>query len=235
MEYKKDFSIVIPFHNEEGSLKELLPSLLNMLRSINKSYEIIFIDDASTDNSSEIIKEYQNNNPEIILIQLEKQSGQTGCYKAAFEKASGEYIIRMDADLQDNPKDLPKFMEKIDAGSELIMGLRECRKHSRILRLASGLYDLFILALFNSPLHSNSGSYVGFKTTLVKNIPFRKNDHRYLPLIAIRRGAKNISEVFVSHSERKWGISKYNPYTKIILGIPEVFRFLFRYLSGVYD
>jgi len=230
-----DISIVIPFHNEEESLRVLIPSLMEMIRFFTKSFEVILVDDASTDSSVEIVKMYQEQYPIIKLIRLPKRGGQTGCYKEAFQQAKGLYIIRMDADLQDDPKDLPKFIEKINRGSELIMGLRECRKHSRILRLASGIYDLIILALFNSPLHSNSGSYVAFKTELMKNIPFRKNDHRYLPLIAIRREAKNITEVFVRHNKRKMGKSKYNPFEKLILGIPEVLLFLIRYIRGIYD
>jgi glycosyltransferase involved in cell wall biosynthesis len=230
-----NISIVIPFHNEEESLRVLIPSLMEIILLLAKSFEVILVDDASTDNSVEIVKMYQERYPIIKLIRLPERGGQSGCYKEAFQQVQGQYIIRMDADLQDDPKDLPKFIEKIDQGSELVMGLRECRKHSRILRLATGIYDLMILALFNSPIHSNSGSYVAFKTDLMKNIPFRKNDHRYLPLIAMRRGAKNITEVFVRHNERKMGKSKYNTSKKLILGIPETFLFLIRYIRGIYD
>jgi len=232
---KIDISIVIPFHNEEDSLKILVPELLKEIRNINKSFEIIFVDDVSTDKSLDVVKNNISNDNLIEIIQLKKRGGQTGCYKEAFKKSDGKYILRMDSDLQDDPRDLKKFVDKMDQGSGLIMGLRECRKHSRIIRFASGVYDLLILVLFNSPLHSNSGSYVAFKSELVKNIPFRKNDHRYLPLIAIKRGAKNISEVFVRHNQRKYGKSKYHPITKLIFGIPEVLRFLFRYIIGIYD
>jgi glycosyltransferase involved in cell wall biosynthesis len=232
---RKDIAIIIPFHNEEDSLRVLIPRLLETLNNSAKSFDVILVDDASTDGSADVVKSYQEKHTEISLMQLQKRGGQTGCYKLAFAKVKADYIIRMDADLQDAPEDLPKFFEKTDQGSELIMGLRECRKHSRILRLASGIYDLLILALFNSPLHSNSGSYVAFKADLVKNIPFRNNDHRYLPLIAMRRGANNISEVFVKHNERQWGKTKYHPVKKVILGVPEVFFFLFRYKLGIYD
>lgn len=230
-----DISIVIPFHNEEESLQMLIPTLIETIQSSSKSFEVILVDDESKDNSVKIIEEFQKQYPIIKLIKIPKRGGQSTCYKEAFQKAQGQYILRMDADLQDDPKDLPKFIEKTDQGSELVMGLRECRKHSRIIRLTSGVYDLLILALFNSPLHSNSGSYVAFKSDLVKNIPFRNNDHRYLPLIALRRGAKNISEVFVRHKERKYGESKYKPFKKVILGIPELFLFLVRYIFRVYD
>lgn len=235
METEIDISIVIPFRNEAESLKILLPNLKNCISKISKKCEVLLIDDQSSDDSVKIVEEQKKTFPELKLLRMLEHGGQTGCYKLAFEQAKGKYIIRMDADLQDDPNDLPKFVEKIDAGAELVIGLREARKHPRLIRLASGLYDLLIVLLFNFPLHSNTGSYVLFKADLVKNIPWKKNDHRYLPLIAIRRGAKNIGEVFVKHGIRKYGESKYKPFKKIIFGIPEVILFLIRYLRGYYD
>jgi glycosyltransferase involved in cell wall biosynthesis len=175
----------------------------------------------------------------ISLVKSQRRvparGGQTGCYALAFEKAKGDYILRMDADLQDDPLDLPAFAAKLERGADLVMGLRECRKHPRLLKVASLLYDMFILILFDTPLHSNSGSFVAFKADLVKNIPWRKNDHRYLPLIAIRRGAKNVREVLVRHNIRVSGVSKYSPLHKVIMGIPEALRFIVRLYRGVYD
>ncbi|BBO88332.1 glycosyltransferase [Desulfosarcina ovata] len=231
----KNISIVIPFHQEEASLKELIPRLMEVIRSLENSVEVILVDDASSDGGATVVESFRAYHPEIRLIRLKTRGGQTGCYRAAFEQAQGDYILRMDADLQDDPRDLPRFMEKIADGYELIMGLREARKHPRLLRAASMVYDLLVLLLFNSPLHSNSGSYVAFRADLVKNIPYRRNDHRYLSLIAMRRGAKRIGEVFVRHNERQWGVSKYRSIKKVILGIPEVIMFMGRYLLGVYD
>lgn len=230
-----DISLVIPFHNEEDSLKELIPLILTSISKIPKTVEVILINDVSNDRSPEVVRHFQKDNPNIFLLELEKRGGQTGAYQIAFERAQGDYIIRLDADLQDDPKDLYKFIEHIDRDADLVMGIRECRKHSRILRFASGFYDLMILLLFNSPLHSNSGSYIAFKTKFVRNIPWQKNDHRYIPLIVMKRGAIDIREVFVSHSERKYGDSKYQPLRKLVLGIPEVFRFLIRYINGYYN
>lgn len=232
---KPDISVVIPFHNEAESLEELIPAIISVTRSLSKLFEIILVDDVSTDGSLDVARRFCERYEEVRLIQLTTRGGQTGCFRRAFEEAMGEHVIRMDADLQDDPQDLAKFVEKIDQGAEVVMGLRECRKHSRMLRFASGIYDLMVLLLFDSPFHANSGSYVAFKTEFVRNIPFRTNDHRYLPLIAIRRGAKNLSEVIVRHHDRAYGRSKYRPLKKLLLGIPEVLRFLFRLQSGVYD
>ena len=101
--------------------------------------------------------------------------------------------------------------------------------------MASMIYDLLIITLFNSPLHSNSGSFVAFRAVLVKNIPWVKNDHRYIPLIAMHRGATNVREVIVRHSVRKFGQSKYDPIKKLVIGIPEVISFLIRLKRGYYN
>lgn len=228
-------SIVIPCHNEEASLPILCEKLEKILiENLKDNWEVILVDDASTDDTYKIMKQYENNKL-FRIIHFNRRNGQTGAFKVAFDAAKGEYIIRMDGDLQDDPKDIPKFLEKLKQGSDLVVGLRECRKHSKILRLASGIFDLAVIMLLNSPLHSSAGSFVAFKAEFVKDIPLRKNDHRYLPLIAMRRGAKNISEIFVTHGERIGDKSKYPMFKKIILGGPEVLFFLIRYKLGVYD
>ena len=228
-------SIVIPFHNERENLAILLPELKSETDKHRHDIEVILVDDCSTDGSGDFATSYTSDMPSWTVLRLPERSGQTGCYKAAFEQAKGSFILRMDADLQDDPKDLPAFIEKLECGAELVMGLRECRQHRRVLRIASLLYDLLIISLFDTPLHSNSGSYVAFRARLVKGLPWRKNDHRYLPLIAIHRDAQNVSEVIVRHRERQFGESKYNPLRKVVLGIPEVISFILRLKRGVYN
>ena len=229
------FTIIIPFNNEFRNLIELLPELEKSLKKINIKHEVIFINDGSTDNGLMFCKEFCSDKNNWQIISLDNQSGQARSFAIAFKLAKGEYIIRMDADLQDSPSDLPLFIKKIEDGSELVMGLRECRKHRRVLRFASMVYDMIILILYDTPLHSNSGSYIAFHAELVKNISLQKNDHRYLPLIAIRRGAENISEVIVTHRKRKYGHTKYPTFRKIAMGIPELIFFLIRLQAGYYD
>ncbi len=168
------------------------------------------------------------------LIRMHTNSGQTGCFKKAFSEASGEYIIRMDADLQDNPSDLYFFLEKINDNADMVMGIRENRKHSHILKFSTALYNLLIIMLYDSPLTMHSGSFIAFKSEFVKDIPFKNNDHRYLPLIAINRGANNIREIIVSHNERIYGSSNYSLLKKVLLGIPELIFFLVRLRFGFY-
>jgi len=227
-------TLVVPFYNEELSLAELLPNIRDNLEKSGIEYEVLLINDASTDNSRSVVEKFILKNNKFILINMNINSGQTGCFKKAFANARGKYIIRMDADLQDNPSDLCFFIEKIHNNADIVMGIRENRKHSHILKFATALYNLIIIILYDSPLTMHSGSFIAFKSEFVKNIPFKNNDHRYLPLIAINRGAVNIREIIVSHDERKYGGSNYSLLKKVVLGIPELIFFLARLKLGFY-
>ena len=229
-------TLVIPFYNEEPSLAELLPRVKDNLEQFDITYEVLLIDDASTDESAAVVKHFvsKNKDKKFKLISMDINSGQTGCFKKAFSEASGEYIIRMDADLQDNPSDLHLFIDKINEKADMVMGIRENRKHSHILKFATAIYNVIVIMLYDSPLTMHSGSFIAFKSEFVKDIPFKNNDHRYLPLIAINRGANNIREIIVSHNERIYGSSNYSLLKKVLLGIPELIFFLVRLKFGFY-
>ncbi len=235
MTKRPDVCIVIAFHNEAESLPQLLSELDTTLANLALHSEVLLVDDASTDDGAAIVEDFAASHTRFRLLRLPRRGGQTECYRLAFASTEAPYIIRMDADLQDLPADLPKFVAPMREGADLVMGLRECRQHARMLRLASSLYDLIIMLIFDSPLHSNSGSYVCFRTSLVRDIPFKKNDHRYVPLIVMARGGTRVREVLVRHRSRRYGQSKYRPFKKLVLGLPEVVRFLFRLKRGYYD
>ncbi|GEM_PF-646253 len=227
-------SIVIPVHNEAENVRQLAEELKAVLSTTTYESEVIFVDDVSIDNTAEVLNQLKDANSFVKVILLEERGGQTGCYQAAFQEARGKYIIRMDGDLQDDPKDLVNFFDLIGEEPDIIMGLRQIRRHHRILRLATMIYDMLILILFNSPFNTNSSSFIAFKAKFVQGIKLRSNDHRYLPLIAMHRGASNLKEVIVNNRNRIHGRTKYGYYTKFILGIPEVLRFLLRLRFGYY-
>ena len=228
-------SIVIPVCNESESLPQLINEIDGVIRKADQSLEVIFINDASTDNTEKILREFELRYTYVRTFHLPERSGQTGCYQLAFQEAKGKYIIRMDGDLQDDPRDLHQFFPFIEQDIDMIMGLRELRKHRRLLRFASILYDSFVVLLFDSPLHTNTSSFIAFKTTYLKGIKFKHNDHRHLPLIAMRRGAERIKEVVVTNRERIHGVSKYKHYKKVLFGMPEVIRFVLRLKFGYYN
>src|SRR5215469_3167188 len=158
----KLITLAIPFHNEEQNLEELLPELISVTRSLPYAFEVLMVDDMSTDRGAEIIRRFAAEEPVIRLIQLSRRGGQSGAFQAAFDQAQGDVIIRMDSDLQDDPGDLPLLLRQIEAGYDLVMGLRTSRKHPRTLRILSQVFDLIVLLFVNSPLHAHSGSFVAF-------------------------------------------------------------------------
>jgi glycosyltransferase involved in cell wall biosynthesis len=230
-------SIVIPLHNEAGNLPQLSKELDDVLclAQYHNHTEVIFVDDVSTDGTRKILQQLSAQYSFIRVIPLEERGGQTGCYQVAFQEAQGEYIIRMDGDLQDDPEDLKAFFELMSERPDIIMGLRLMRRHRRLLRLATMLYDILMMATFDSPFYTNSSSFVAFKAKFVRGIRFRKNDHRYLPLIAMYRGAQNLKEIVVKNRDRIHGNTKYGTYKKLILGLPEILCFLARLKMGYYD
>lgn len=228
-------SIVIPVCNEQDSLPILIAELEQVLGTVSHPTEVIFVNDCSTDRSGEILASFENTYAFVRAIHLTRRGGQTGCYQVAFAEAHGEYIIRMDGDLQDDPRDLLQFFRCFEDGCDLVMGLRTMRKHRRLLRACSILYDCIMVVLFDSPLYTNTSSFVAFRAKHIKSISFKKNDHRYLPIIAMHRGAENLKEVIVASRERKFGESKYKNIQKIIRGLPEIIGFVIRMMSGYYD
>lgn len=228
-------SVVIPYHNEASSLPELGKLLMEALRESGVDYEVLFVDDASTDGGSERLREAVGEDPRVQILRLDQRGGQTGAFERAFAAMRGEYMLRMDADLQDDPRDLRLFIERMRSEPDLVMGIRSARQHVALLRLTAVVYDALIRVLFHSPLRTNSGSYVLFRAKFLKNINFQPNDHRYLPLIAMRRGARKLDEIEVRHHPRRYGRSNYQPLKKMIYGLPELLRFLIRLRRGFYD
>jgi len=228
-------SIVIPVHNEKDSLPILMSELARVVETIPYPLEVLFVDDVSNDGSSGVLDYFQSEYVFVRALHLDKRGGQTGCYQRAFQQARGKYIVRIDSDLQDDPRDLAQFLPYFEQDYDLVMGLRELRKHRKLLRACSLLYDSLVVFLFDSPLHTNTSSFVAFKAEHVRGIRFKKNDHRYLPLISLHRGAKKVKEVVVVNRERQFGSSKYRALQKVILGVPEVIYFFLRMSLGYYS
>ncbi len=229
-------SIVIPCHNEEIAIPKLCRKLEKVLaKSLNKPWEVFLVNDVSTDNTLKRIRLISKRNPRFKVIDLKRRGGQTGAYRAAFKAASGKYILRMDGDMQDDPGDLPLFLDKMSNNYDVVVGIREARKASKFLRFATQVYNLIGILTFDSPFRDSSSSYIVFKSKYLKNLNLKHNDHRYLVLISHLRGLTKPGEVIVQNHPRLGGKSKYNSYRKLVFGVPEFIRFIIRAKCGYYN
>jgi glycosyltransferase involved in cell wall biosynthesis len=228
-------TILIPTRNEYGTLQELT-SRINRVMSLKykSDWELLLVDDSSTDKSVEKIKDLQKKYKNLRLLRHDKCKGQTGCFQTGFQNAKGKIIVTMDGDLQVLPEDIPKFLDKMELGYDLVNGIRENRQHPFWMKLASRIYNIFMLLFFNSPVFDAASNFTAIKSDFVKGIKLVDNDHRYIVPIVMQRGAKRIGEVIVVHKGRKSGKSKYTALPKYIKGFFEIFMAWLRIKRNTY-
>jgi len=206
---KVDLSIVIPVYNEEENLPILYEKLKKVLNNLGKEYEIILVNDGSTDKSWEIIKELSEKDSHVIGVNFRRNYGQTAAMSAGFDVAQGEIIITMDADLQNDPEDIPKLLEKVNEGYDIVSGWRKNRKDAFISRtLPSRIANWLISKVTGVHLHDYGCSLKAYKSDIAKKLDYYGEMHRFLPALAKPYGAKVI-EIPVKHHPRLYGKSKY--------------------------
>ena len=185
-------SILVPICNEEKNLRELIERINStMNRCCKNNWELLLVDDVSTDNSLTIMKELAKKYKNIKVLQKTKKGGQTGCFKTGFDNAKGDVVITMDGDLQVFPEDLPIFINKMKKGYDIINGIREDRKHRLSLKLLSKVYNLLMLLTFNCPVIDAASNYTAFRTKFIRNLKLVNNDHRYIIPIAMRPSSRD--------------------------------------------
>ncbi len=205
-----DLSIVIPLLNEEDNIPPLYQSLKDVLDGMDIEYEIIIIDDGSTDRSYEILQGLAEKDKSLKVIRFRRNFGQTAGLAAGFDEADGDVVITMDADLQNDPKDIPKLLDKINEGYDLVAGWRYDRQDAEISRkLPSRIANALISKTTDVKLHDYGCTLKAFRKEVVKNINLYGELHRFIPAIASWMGVK-IAEVKVNHHARIHGESKYN-------------------------
>ena len=205
-----DISIVIPLLNEEESLQELHHRIATVLAN-DYSYEIIFVDDGSTDNSWQIIQLLQNNHSEIKAIKFRKNYGKSQALNAAFAQAQGDVVITMDADLQDFPEEIPQLYRRIfDENMDLISGWKQKRQDPVLSKnLPSKLFNAIARKTSGLQLHDFNCGLKAYKKEVVKSLALRSDMHRYIPVLAKNAGFSRIGEQRVQHTARKHGVSKF--------------------------
>ncbi|MCY2688154.1 glycosyltransferase family 2 protein [Salinimicrobium sp. TH3] len=204
-------SIVIPLLNEEESLNELYNWIATVMRSNSFSYEIIFIDDGSTDNSWKTIKKISAEDPSVRGIKFNRNYGKSQALHVGFAKAEGDVIITMDADLQDNPEEIPELYRLITKeGYDLISGWKKKRYDSVISKnLPSKLFNAAARKTSGLKLHDFNCGLKAYRKAVIKNIDVYGEMHRYIPVLAKNAGYSRIDEKVVQHQARKYGKTKF--------------------------
>lgn len=217
-------SILVPVYNEEENIKEFYYQTDVVLSSLKIPYEIIFVDDGSKDKTYKIISDIQAQDKRVKIIKLSKNYGQLYALLTGFEFAKGEVIITMDADLQNDPNDIPKFLDKIEAGFDFVNGWRFERKDSLSRKLISKIANWLAGSITGIALHDYGCGFVATKKGLVnKLISYDRNARFIKPLLV--RLADSVLEIKVNHYPRKSGKSKYNLLKIIKSGLDLLFNF----------
>ncbi len=206
-----NISVVIPLLNEQESLSELYDWIVSVMQSNHFSYEIIFIDDGSTDNSWQIISQLSAKDANVKGIRFMQNFGKSQALHAGFEKAIGDVIITMDADLQDNPEEIPELYQMITSHSyDLVSGWKKKRYDSVVSKnLPSKLFNWAARKTSGVKLHDFNCGLKAYNHNVVKNIDVNGEMHRYIPVLAKNAGFHKIGEKVVQHQARKYGTTKF--------------------------
>jgi len=205
----KDISVIIPIFNEEANIETLYSQLKHVLKNINKSYEIIFVDDGSTDGAFNLLKELHQKDINVKAIKFRKNFGQTAAMSAGFDYARGEVIITIDGDLQNDPQDIPRLLKKVHEGFDIVSGWRAERKDLFLTRrLPSYFANKLISWVTGVKLHDYGCTLKAYKREVIKNVNLYGEMHRFIPAVASWMGISE-AEIKVKHRPRKHGKSKY--------------------------
>ena len=227
-----DLSVVIPIKNESPNLAELHRELSDSLGPWGGTYELIFIDDGSTDDSFEILSRLASADPHVRVIRFRRNFGQTPAFSAGFAVATGRVIVTSDGDRQNDPRDIPMLVKKLDEGFDIVCGWRKDRKDTFLTRrVPSMIANKLISRATGVDLHDYGCSLKAFRAEVVKPLRLYGEMHRFIPAIASEMGVV-VSEVVVNHRARVAGTSKYglSRTIRVILDLLTV-KFLLKYAT----
>ncbi len=215
-------SIVIPVHNEDGNLEELFSSILTVMQTHQYNWEATFVDDGSLDRSFELLSKFAESNPKNVrVIAFKRQCGQTAAITAGIKHSNGDIVILMDADLQNDPADIPALLAELDKGYDVVSGWRKKRKDKLFIRkIPSFLANLLISRVTRVHLHDYGCTLKAYRRDVLDRINLYGEMHRFIPVYASKVGAR-ISEIVVHHHPRKHGHTNYglNRIFKVVLDL----------------
>lgn len=207
-------SIIIPVYNEEENLIPLTQGLFEIMYGLGQEFEVIFIDDGSTDKSLATMRDLQKNHPQIRIIKLEHNCGQTAAFDCGFRVTKGDIIVTMDADLQNDPQDIPKLIETLK-DCDMVYGWRKQRQDPFLKLAASKIANYVRNKLTGEDIKDVGCSLKAYKRQCLNKLKLYNGMHRFLPTLVKLEGFK-VKEVEVSHHPRKYGTSKYNIRKRLI-------------------
>jgi len=227
-----EVSVVVPCHNEEASITELHQKLSSALKPLTTSYEIVFVDDGSTDNSLEVLSEINKTDHRVKIIRLRKRFGKSAALKAGFDYSKGKVIVMIDGDLQDDPADIPALLGKLNEGYDIVNGWRAERQDPFFAKkLPSKFANWLISKVTGVRLHDYGCGLKAFRWEAIQKVDLYSEMHRYLPAMASWMGF-SIVELKVRHHPRHHGKSKYG-LTRLVRGFLDLItaKFLLSYSS----
>jgi len=210
-------SVVIPVYNEEENVGPLNAELMEVLQGLSKTFEVIYIDDGSKDKSYALLKELQKNNPSIRIIKFRKNSGQTAAFDAGIRAALGEVIVTMDADLQNDPHDIPKLLEKI-GDADAVCGWRQKRNDTFVRRISSRIANSVRNRLSGETIKDVGCSLKAFRSVYAKKMQLFTGMHRFFPTLIKMEGG-TVAEIPVNHRPRKFGTPKSNLRNRVVRSV----------------
>jgi glycosyltransferase involved in cell wall biosynthesis len=210
----RDISLVIPVYNEEDNIKPLIAELRNVLPTLGRSYEIIFVDDGSRDRSFDILHEAASQDPLIRIIRFTKNAGQTAAFNAGFGAAQGDIVVTMDADLQNDPHDIPRLVEKIGK-FDVVCGWRHKRKDPWIKIVSSKIANFVRNKLSQEEIVDTGCSLKAYKRECLQQLKLFNGMHRFLPTLAKMEGY-TVTQVKVNHRPRRFGTTKYTISNRMV-------------------
>ena len=204
-----DLSVIVPLYNEEESVGPLYEKILEAVQPLELNFEILFVDDGSVDNTIPEALKIADRDKRLRIIKFRRNYGQTPAMAAGIDHAQGRFLITMDGDLQNDPDDIPRFLEKLEQGYHIVVGWRHKRQDKLITRkIPSRIANWLIGKTTGVPIKDNGCSLKGYKADVIQNIPLYSEMHRFIPAMTSLVGTR-IAEIKVKHHARQFGESKY--------------------------
>jgi glycosyltransferase involved in cell wall biosynthesis len=212
-------SVVVPLLNEEQSLRPLLEEISTALDERDEPFEVVFVDDGSTDGSLSILHRLHEESTNVVVVHLRRNFGKAAALQAGFLEAQGDVIVTIDADLQDDPAEIPRLLAKLEEGFDLVSGWKTRRSDPRVRRILSRMFNWATGAISGVKLHDVNCGLKAYRPDVLKRMRIYGELHRFIPVLAAYRGFR-VAEIPVNHRARPYGSSRYGPE---------------RYLRGFFD